>query len=324
MNKSERLNRMQRYVYRKRVFTLRQLMDEFGISRSTALRDVESLEAIGLPLYADRGRGGGYRVLETASLPPVSFTTGEVLALYFAMQNLRGMSGDPFRVSFDSIRAKFLDVVSEPQREQIQRFEHRIAFEQGEPANAGAHLETLLQAAVRGEVLTIAYAGRTGEGKQETAAGGRTRRIQPFAVYASDGFWYCRAYDLDKRAYRVFRCDRIVSAEPGGGEPIAELQALDLRDAQSLRRPSAEAVSFRCSVAPEAADRLRRRLYPSMTLTDSPEANGLLLLSGSYEPRETDFIVSYLAGFGPSLKILEPESLRDRLRAYYLRRIEEL
>lgn len=369
MNKSERLNRMQRYAYRKRRFTLREVMKEFGISRSTALRDIEALEAIGLPLYADRGRSGGYRVLETASLPPVSFTSREVLALYFAMQTLRGLSDDALRVSFDSIHAKFLEVVSQPQREQIERFRHRIAFDSDEPAEAGAYLEALLQAAVRGEVLEIRYASRRqtraeaiGDANREDRNGGNggnsdsggnadgirpakgraeapaesdrqalrpeqevtLRRIQPFAVYAARGFWYCRAYDLDKREYRVFRCDRVLSAEVTADEPVEELRAFDLRDAHTLRRPSAEAIAFRCAVAPEAAAKLRRRLYPSMALSEAPETDGRLILAGHYEPQETAFIVSFLASYGSKIKVLEPESLCEQLRAHYLRLIEAL
>ncbi|WP_172195095.1 helix-turn-helix transcriptional regulator [Saccharibacillus qingshengii] len=376
MSKAERLNRMQRYAYRRRQFTLRELMVEFGISRSTALRDIQSLEELGLPLFAQHGRFGGYRLLDTASLPPVSFTNGEVLSLYMAMQALRGRSGEAFRVSFASIRAKFLDVVSEEQRRQIERFEHRIAFDPHESAEPGDYLEELLHAAVRGEVLAIRYASprepqqetmdpgsRTPNQKQaadsdqaidepsrteraepwierqnafsaageeppaplpphrHSASDSAIRRIQPFAVYAADGFWYCRAFDLDKNGYRVFRCDRILSAEPSEDEPIAELQSFDLRDAQSLRRPSDDAIAFRCRVQPEAAARLRRRLYPSMTLTE--ESSGLIL-SGTYEPPETNFIVTYLAGFGSSLKILEPALLRERLRDHYLRLIDEL
>lgn len=394
MKKAERLNAMQRYVYRKRRFTLRELMEEFGISRSTAIRSVQSMEELGLPLYAEHGRGGGYRVLDTASLPPVSFTDDEVLSLYFAMQAVRGIAGDPFRVSFASIHAKFMDVVSEEQRRQIQRFEHRIAFsshESAASAEPGEHLEQLLQAAVRGQVLAIHYASGSGAGSgpvrrpdsspdspgpSEQAIPGRppgspdppdpprspeqaipnrspgtpeateappidaspgrpsgpaARRIQPFAVYAARGFWYCRAYDLDKSDYRVFRCDRILSAEPVADEPLADLLPLDLRDAHTLRRPSPQAIPFRCAVAPEAVSRLRRGLYPSMTLTKpdagpqgEPGCAGGAILSGTYEPQETDFIVSFLAGFGESLQILKPETLRTLLRAHYLRLIERL
>ncbi|OWA35027.1 hypothetical protein B9G55_14935 [Saccharibacillus sp. O16] len=349
MNKSERLQLMQRYAYRQRNFTLRQLMDEFGISRSTALRDIEALEALGLPLYADRGRSGGYRVLETASLPPVSFTTREVLALYLAIQTMRGLSDDALNVPFDSIHAKFLEVVSAPQRDQIEQFRHRIAFYPDEPAEAGACLETLLRAAVQGEVLEIRYAAPASRRSQQNGdspmpqspedQASALRRIQPFAVYASRGFWYCRAYDLGKQEYRVFRCDRVQSAERTADKPVEALRTFDLRDAHTLRKPSASAIAFRCAVAPEAAAGLRRRLYPSMALSAAPEpersealqaeAAGAapgehLILSGHYEPQETDFIVSFLAAWGASIRILEPESLRDQLRSHYLRLIGAL
>ncbi len=339
MKKAERLNAMQRYAYRKRHFTLRELMDEFEISRSTAIRSIQSLEELGLPLFAEHGRLGGYRVLDTASLPPVSFTNDEVLSLYFAMQALRSLSGDPFRVSFASIHAKFLDVISEEQRKQIEHFEHRIAFYPDESAEPGDYLEELLQAAVRGEVLKIRYAAKKktlepsadrAKNKLDSARGplthvhSSTRRIQPFAVYAARGYWYCRAYDLDKKEYRVFRCDRVLSAEPIIDEPIPDLLPFDLRDAHTLRQTSPEAIPFRCSVSPDSVTRLRRSLYPSMKLDipDDPAADALL--SGTYEPQETDFMLAFLAGFGSTIRILEPDNLREQLRDYYLRLIEQL
>ncbi len=323
MKKAERLNAMQRYAYRKRRFTLRELMEEFEISRSTAIRSIQSLEELGLPLFAEQGRLGGYRVLDTASLPPVSFTTHEVLSLYFAMQALRSLSGDPFRVSFASIHAKFLDVVSEEQRKQIERFEHRIAFYPDEAAEPGDYLEDLLQAAVRGQVLNIRYAAKN-EPTQPIDAQHSSRRIQPFAVYAARGYWYCRAYDLDKKEYRVFRCDRVRSVEPTTDAPIPDLLPFDLRDAHTLRQPSPEAIPFRCSVSPESVTRLHRNLYPSMTLDlpDAPAANALL--SGTYEPQESDFILAFLAGFGSTIRILEPDHLREQLRNHYLKLIEQL
>ncbi|MDO3411250.1 YafY family protein [Saccharibacillus sp. CPCC 101409] len=313
MTKAERLGVMQRFVYRKRRFTLRELMDEFGISRSTALRDVASLEEIGLPLYAEHGRGGGYRLLETASLPPVSFNDRELLALYFAMQALRSFSGEPFNVSLQAIDAKFLDILSPEQREEIERFRHRVAFVHGEQAEPGEYLEELLRSAVRGRTLRILYAS---PGRKSAS-----RHIQPFAVYAARGSWYCRSFDLDKREYRVFRCDRIRSVEPSDAEPAAGWESLDLRSAHTLRQPSSEAVYFRCRAAEADEARLKRSLYPTMELV---RERGSLYLTGSYEPQETGFMLDYLAGFGEALRILEPASLKEKLRDYYLRRIERL
>ena len=48
------------------------------------------------------------------------------------------------------------------------------------------------------------------------------------------------------------------------------------------------------------------------------EKLGYMYLVGSYEPHELDFIVRYLAGYGKSIKIIEPVILQKALRQYYL------
>lgn len=48
MKKVERLNQMLRFINQKQIFTLKDLMDEFQISKRTALRDITSLEEMGV------------------------------------------------------------------------------------------------------------------------------------------------------------------------------------------------------------------------------------------------------------------------------------
>ncbi|WP_411346058.1 helix-turn-helix transcriptional regulator [Paenibacillus sp. WLX1005] len=313
MRKSERLQWMQRYVHRRQRFTLRQLMEEFSISRSTALRDIESLEEIGLPIYAEHGRHGGYRLLDTATLPPVSFTANEVLALYFSMQALQSFSGDAFGVSFHSIHARFLDIVTPHQRQQIEQFHNRISFYHGEQARTGEYLEQMLLAAVKQQIVHIDYSSARGTGQ---------RRIQPFAVYVMQGYWYCQSYDLDKEAYRVFRCDRITGVMLSDEAPREQLSHFDLHNARSLRQPSVRAVQFQCAVDELSESDLQARLLPSMTLIG--KGHDGWHVQGSYEPEEQEFILSYLSGFGTKLKQVEPPQLREQLKQYYQRLLEQL
>lgn len=74
MKKSERLNQMLRFINQKQQFTLQDLMQEFHISKRTALRDISSLEEIGAPIYAEYGRYGGYHLLNQMTLPPFLLT----------------------------------------------------------------------------------------------------------------------------------------------------------------------------------------------------------------------------------------------------------
>lgn len=66
-------------------------------------------------------------------------------------------------------------------------------------------------------------------------------------------------------------------------------------------------------------DQFQQNHYPSMRLE---EQDGFYLLVGTYEPHELEFIVSYLAGYGTSIKIVEPEMLKESLRQYYLNLLE--
>ncbi|WP_322903803.1 YafY family protein [Paenibacillus campi] len=313
MNKAERLQQMQRYVHRQRRFTLGELMAQFSISRRTAIRDVEALEAIGVPLYAEHGRYGGYRLLDTATLPPVSFTAQEVLALYFSMQALESLSGAAFGVSFASINAKFLDIVSPQQQQQIEQFRNRVAFYYGIEAEPGACLEQLLLAAADQRIVRIGY--RSGERVSQ-------RRIQPFAIYVMDGYWYCRSYDMDKRQYRVFRCDRIESIVRTDEPSETIFTHVDLHTALTLRQPSQQAISFRCQL-PELTDekRLEARLPPSLHLEHK---DGVWQLYGCYEPEEIDFMLAYLAGLGTVVSAVEPLQLKQQLQAYYRKLLERL
>ena len=61
--------------------TAQQLADRFGVTLRTIYRDLESLQDAGMPIKADRGRGGGYALDMHYQLPPVNFTAREAAIL---------------------------------------------------------------------------------------------------------------------------------------------------------------------------------------------------------------------------------------------------
>jgi predicted DNA-binding transcriptional regulator YafY len=67
--------------------TAQQLADRFGVTLRTIYRDLESLQDAGMPIRADRGRGGGYALDTHYQLPPVNFTAREA-ALLVALSRL--------------------------------------------------------------------------------------------------------------------------------------------------------------------------------------------------------------------------------------------
>jgi predicted DNA-binding transcriptional regulator YafY len=57
--------------------TAQELATRFGVTLRTIYRDLEALQDAGMPIRADRGRGGGYALDKTYQLPPVNFTARE-------------------------------------------------------------------------------------------------------------------------------------------------------------------------------------------------------------------------------------------------------
>lgn len=104
-------------------------------------------------------------------------------------------------------------------------------------------------------------------------------------------------------------------------EPLAHVIELHAQDAHSLWEPSPEAIPFQCRIDEAGVELFQQEHFPSMQIIHVNEPgneSAQMLLEGSYEPHELDFIVRYLAGFGKSVQIMEPDALKESLREYYM------
>ena len=69
MKKVERINTIMRYINNRSHFTISEIIQEFNISRSTAIRDIREIEAMGMPLVTEVGRTGDILLCTTLSCP---------------------------------------------------------------------------------------------------------------------------------------------------------------------------------------------------------------------------------------------------------------
>lgn len=87
--------------------TAAQIAERFGVTLRTVYRDLEALQDAGMPIRADRGRGGGYALDTNYQLPPVNFTAREA-ALLVALAR---MAGEQRSMPFPSTIEKAADKV---------------------------------------------------------------------------------------------------------------------------------------------------------------------------------------------------------------------
>src|SRR5881394_3768291 len=82
MQRTERLFALAEYLRGRRTgVTAEALAERFGVTVRTIYRDLDALRAAALPLAAERGRGGGYALDRSYSLPPVNFTARQAALL---------------------------------------------------------------------------------------------------------------------------------------------------------------------------------------------------------------------------------------------------
>lgn len=301
MKKSERLNNIMIYLMDKDSFNLSDLISTFRISRSTALRDITSLEDLGLPIYSEPGRYGGYKILKTRHIPPISFTNDEVFALYFSMLTLESYESTPFHLCFPSLKKKFTESISKVNAKKLEEMENVLELESSKHYNESPYLKTLVYSAVDKEVLKITYSKK---GKLER------KYIQIMTILAKEGNWYCTAFDFVKKAMRVYRCDRIKDIES-----CSDYEPIDFSKIQNpfyeFREKDKKYNDFKIEIDDEGVDIFRKENYPSMTLE---REDGKFTIKGYYrEGEEEEFLTKYLMNFGKSIKKIHPYHLHEAL-----------
>jgi predicted DNA-binding transcriptional regulator YafY len=298
-------------VNRKRRFKVQELADEFGVSTRTILRDLQELGELGVPLYSEVGPHGGYQVIRERLLPPIAFTEGEAVAMFFAVHSLRHYSSLPFEAESASALRKFYLNMPGDIRERIDSMKDRVDFITPTRRGDAPCLSMLLDAAIHGRVLLVEY-----EAKGEKAG---SRRIKPVSIYANNGFWYCTAYCYLREGYRVFRCDRIRDAvyddDASGMGPLDPGEVrLDRREASEPKEP----VRLRAELSRVGVQRCEAEHWLASMLVVSEDGSGTIdtVVSRSDIPFYADFFIA----LGNEAVLKEPDELKDAIR----KRLSEL
>ncbi|MGG4487967.1 helix-turn-helix transcriptional regulator [Metabacillus idriensis] len=209
MSKFQRLFSILFYINRKRKVTAGELSNEFGVSARTIQRDLAELEEWGLPLYSEQGPHGGYTVMKNNILPPLFFTEDEGLALYFSYEYMMHYQTLPFQTDMKAASDKLYLSFNETSKKKIDEIKNHISFLTPPQKIYAPLLNDILGSAVSHSKIEIEYEGKNGKA---------IRSIFPYGIYASNGLWYCPAYDYSSQDHRLFRVDRICSVKLIGAE----------------------------------------------------------------------------------------------------------
>ncbi|EAC9816072.1 TPA_asm: transcriptional regulator, partial [Listeria monocytogenes] len=296
MKKSERLNDMMLFLNDKNVFQLSDIMTKYDISRSTAIRDVKSLEEIGMPIYSERGRNGHYQVLRNRLLSPIVFNIDEVFALYFSMLTLKAYETTPFHLSVEKLKTKFERCLSAEKIEMLRKTEEVFSLGYIKHNNQCEFLDVILQFTMEEKVCQINYDKKGIE---------KTYVVQFYNISSAYGQWYVTSYNFETKRMQVFRCDRILELEENHAFEAKKLT--DLKSETDYLYKKKDAINFEVEIASNGVDLFFKENYPSMKLNQEQGRN---VIRGFYNRGEEPFIINYLLGFGDKINMVQPDSLK--------------
>ncbi|MEU3447748.1 YafY family protein [Streptomyces thermolilacinus] len=307
--RAARLIKMVLLLQSRPSMTAAELARELEVSERTVTRDALALSEAGVPVYADRGRGGGYRLVGGYRTRLTGLARSEAEALF-----LSGVPGALREMGLDDaasaarlkVSAALLPSLRDASDSAAQRFHLDAPGWYQEPETP--ELLPVIAEAVWGDRLVDA-AYRRGDGEVE-------RELAPYGLVLKAGVWYLCARAGD--AVRVYRVDRFTRVEPRE-ERFDRDEAFDLpgfweeRAAQFARSLLRTAVVVRLTEAgaralPYVTDRAAAR--EALEAAGPPDPAGRVTVTLPVESEEVAF--GQLLGLGPDAEVLEPLTLRER------------
>jgi predicted DNA-binding transcriptional regulator YafY len=202
----------------RELWTAPELAEALGVSLRTVRRDLAALDARGVPLEAERGRGGGVRLVGTWGLGRVLLDEHELLDLVLALALAERLRSPLFLGRVRGVRHKLAAAFPPAQRRRLERVRRRVLVgEVASPAVRASYGEprpsvvrALHQAFLEQRALVVDYASERG-------APGR-REVEPHYLLLNWPAWYLLVWDRGRQAGRSLRLDRVHGATPGTTE----------------------------------------------------------------------------------------------------------
>jgi predicted DNA-binding transcriptional regulator YafY len=285
--------------------TAAELADRLGVDERTVRRYVGHLRELGIPVVADRGRYGGYRLGRGHRLPPLMLTDAEATAVMLGLGRGGAGAGDPLARA--TAAAKIARVLPKALAATLEPLLDAPGLDDGAaPSTApdAALLLALADAARRGRVVALDYTDRSGHGTE--------RRMAPYDLALVGGRWYVVGPDPARGdEVRVFRLDRIGRARVTG-ERFERPAGFDA--AAHVRRARATA-PYRHTVELRVlgtADEVQAALPADLAVVGHPDADGWRRVVIRAET--LDWLPPRIAAVELPVIVDAPPALRERVR----------
>lgn len=296
--KIERLLAIVMLLLGKRRLSASELAKHFEVSLRTIYRDLETINTAGIPIVSYPGASGGYEIMESFTIDRQFLSLDELVTLVAALKGVHTSAADrQVGPLLEKIKALAGSTKTGAGRA------HPIVYDfnpWGSTEESTRKINELRQAIENRQRVAFRYTKYQGDAQD--------RKVEPVTLILKGYVWYVYGYCLLRRSYRLFRVSRmadiVVTSESFAPHPQT-VEALEWREEWD----AADRVSLHLEFAPSVQVRVRDMFSPEETV---------VLENGSLQVKTVasndEWLHGMLLSFGDALTVIEPASVRNRIR----------
>ncbi|SHE49501.1 Predicted DNA-binding transcriptional regulator YafY, contains an HTH and WYL domains [Seinonella peptonophila] len=286
--------------------TSRELAEKLEVSERTIFRDMEALSAASIPVYAERGAGGGWVLSEGYKTNLTGMKTEEILSLLLSNPS-KQLDDLGIKVDFEAVFQKLLAASPKSIKKDAEMVRQRMLIDGAswhQSDESFEHLRTVQEAVWEERKLYMQYR------REEVIV---ERVVHPLGIVAKRNVWYLVAEsDGDMRTYRISRLMNARMLEESFERPVDfDLeryweQSMDRFKKNLPRYPA------RLRINEKLRTRIGKERYTKiMRSHETKEGCEWTELDIEFETLESacEIILSY----GPLVEVLAPEELRAKV-----------
>ena len=278
------------------------LARSLGVSVRSLHRYMVMLEDMGIPLYTERGRYGGFSLVRGYKMPPLVFSPEEAAALYLGTSLVSELWGRLYQEAAQGALAKLENVLPDEQRQEVTWARRTLVVTRLNRAGLDSQLPVLeeLRCAIHEQRrVSLLYHA---VGQAEPAR----RKVDPYALVHRQGWWYVVGFCHLRQALRSFRIDR-----------IRELAVLT----ELFAPPTDFNIQAYLAAEPHPPSQVQARLQ--FSAEGALVAHSLAVMwselklqpDGSVEVSmaapDLEYAAQFVLSFGPLVVVLAPDELRS-------------
>lgn len=290
--------------------TATDLAAEFEVSERTIYRDVDALSAAGVPVYGDRGPGGGFQLLDGYRTQLTGLSAGEAEAM--AMIGLPGPAAElGIGAATSAARNKLLAALPGGGGALADRMAARFHLDAVDWYRGGEalpHLPAIARAVLDQRELTMRY---------ESWQGVRDWTIEPLGLVLKAGIWYLAARGGGKiRIFRIANIDGLAVGDISFERPADFHLATWWRAEQTRFEAELFGTTATVRASPDGCKRLAAqspRGTEAVAAAGPPAADGWRDMTMQIE--DSDHGARDMLALGAEVEVVAPASFRDRIAA---------